>query len=57
VTISEKDGFDILVIGGFGPSTESLHGRRHEVLNVCSRYTAAHILVYLLFIPGIAQLL
>lgn len=40
VKIREKNGFDILVVGGFGPSTESLHGRRHEVLNVCSRYTA-----------------
>lgn len=55
VKISEKDGFDILVVGGFGPSTESLHGRRHEVLNICSRYIAAHILVYSLFIAGIAQ--
>jgi hypothetical protein len=45
VKIKEKDGLDILVIGGFGPSTESLHGRRHEVLNMCSRYTAACILI------------
>jgi hypothetical protein len=37
VKVREKDGFDILVVGGFGPSTESVHGRRHEVLNVCSR--------------------
>lgn len=37
VKVREKDGFDILVVGGFGPSMGSLHGRRHEVLNICSR--------------------
>ena len=45
VKIREKGGFDIIVVGGFGPSTESLHGLRHEVLNMCSRYTAACILI------------
>jgi len=45
VKIREKGGFSIEVAGGFGPSTESPHGRRHEVLNMCSRYTAACILI------------
>ncbi|PSN43970.1 tRNA wybutosine-synthesizing protein 4 [Blattella germanica] len=33
---SEDDGH-ILVIGGFGPSSDSLHGRRHEVLRISLR--------------------
>lgn len=37
VKFQEKDGFDVLVVGGFGPSTKSLHGRRHEVLNIHGR--------------------
>jgi hypothetical protein len=55
VKVREKDGFDILVVGGFGPSTESLHGRRHEVLNICSRYTSSLTVVYLIFIGGIGN--
>jgi hypothetical protein len=46
VKIRENGGFDILVVGGFGPSTECLHGRRNEVLNLCSRYTANLIIIY-----------
>ena len=45
VKIREKGGFSIVVVGGFGSSTDSLHGRRHEVLNMCSRYTTACILI------------
>jgi hypothetical protein len=38
VKLQEKDGFNILVVGGFGPSTKSLHGRRHEVLSIRGKY-------------------
>ncbi|PNF35678.1 tRNA wybutosine-synthesizing protein 4 [Cryptotermes secundus] len=37
VKFQEKDGFNILVVGGFGPSAKSLHGRRHEVLSINDR--------------------
>jgi hypothetical protein len=48
VKIREKDGFDILVIGGFGPSAKSLHGRRHEVLNIHNRYILFFLMFYLM---------
>ncbi|XP_021940088.1 tRNA wybutosine-synthesizing protein 4-like isoform X2 [Zootermopsis nevadensis] len=33
----DKNGFEILIVGGFGPSENSLHGRRHEVLYIQNR--------------------
>jgi hypothetical protein len=38
VKLQREDGFDILVVGGFGPSSKSLHGRRHEVLSIHGKY-------------------
>ncbi|XP_069677007.1 tRNA wybutosine-synthesizing protein 4-like isoform X2 [Periplaneta americana] len=37
VKVTGNNCCDILIIGGFGPSAESLHGRRHEVINIYSR--------------------
>jgi hypothetical protein len=38
VNLGQEDCFEIFIIGGFGPSEKSLHGRRHEVLCVHNRY-------------------
>jgi hypothetical protein len=47
VKFGQKDGFEILIVGGFGPSEKSLHGRRHEVLYIHSRYTVCFPLLFI----------
>ena len=38
VFLNQTDEKSIIVIGGFGPSSESVHGRRSEVLKITTRY-------------------
>lgn len=38
-----KNGFEIVIVGGFGPSEKCLHGRRREVLSIRVRYTVVSL--------------